>query len=155
MLFLFPWSPPPPRPPPSVSQGAMGSWGAQGPWESQGVMPFSRSARLWGPPVAARGRAGVGERGSPARGPGQGLVPGAQLNPGPDTRRRLGLPPGQLTIYCGTARWAVPPAAAELRALFLHLVLCAVRLPGRHGWARGQWNSSKSSRTNPALAWDS
>ncbi|XP_049502210.1 leucine-rich melanocyte differentiation-associated protein isoform X2 [Panthera uncia] len=95
-------------------------------------MPFRLSAQRWAPPVAERGGAGLGEQGSPVRGPGQGLVPREKLNPGPDTRPRLGLPPGQLTIYCGTARWAVPLAAAALRVLCLRSAprVCPVAMAG-------------------------
>ncbi|XP_044896940.1 leucine-rich melanocyte differentiation-associated protein isoform X6 [Felis catus] len=95
-------------------------------------MPFRLSAQRWAPPVAERGGAGLGEQGSPVRGPGQGLVPREKLNPGPDTRPRLGLPPGQLTIYCGTARRAVPFAAAALRVLCLHSAprVCPVAMAG-------------------------
>ncbi|VFV34211.1 Hypothetical predicted protein, partial [Lynx pardinus] len=95
-------------------------------------MPFRLSAQRWAPPVAERGGAGLGEQGSPVRGPGQGLVPREKLNPGPDTRPRLGLPPGQLTIYCGTARRAVPLAAAALRVLCLRSAprVCPVAMAG-------------------------
>ncbi|XP_053063050.1 leucine-rich melanocyte differentiation-associated protein isoform X1 [Acinonyx jubatus] len=95
-------------------------------------MPFRLSAQRWATPVAERGGAGLGEQGSPVRGPGQGLVPREKLNPGPDTRPRLGLPPGQLTIYCGTARWAVPLAAAALCVLCLRSAprVCPVAMAG-------------------------
>lgn len=141
MLFLFPW---PPRE----------LWGPRapgGPRGSQGVMPFRLSAQRWAPPVAERGGAGLGEQGSPVRGPGQGLVPREKLNPGPDTRPRLGLPPGQLTIYCGTARRAVPFAAAALRVLCLHSAprVCPVAMAGLV--VSGTQVSSPG--TNPALAW--
>lgn len=109
------------------------------------------SAGRGGPPVAARGGGVARLTGARA---GRAEAAGAQLSPGPSTRPAP-------RASAGSADYLVrncAPGAAARRRRALRSVLrsrCSARPPRRHGRARGQWNSSKSARTNPAFAWGS